>query len=657
VIEIIGIEGSDEYRAAMVLAERLAKQWPGVDTSPKSEDDIIISSNVKLSGYKVSDVDVVLLGAFGRPRYFVPTRILKGVNGESLFGLKVRVDNLLVAIEVKGQDAGGVNISADEVIVRYADGWKSATQQNITQLHALAGYFDDQHVDAWVYRCVFLQGIGKLPVSGTGPRPASGAITLESSGAEFLTSIAAVNELRVVGKEHTLRSFKREAAEKVAAAPIFRRIVPSRLDRLKMDRISARPAEARRLAAELGKSRLHIRGHGGTGKTILMLQAAHLAYEQFGKRCLILTYNVALAADIQRSLGLLGIPGRSEGGGVEVRTSMSFLFEWLKLLGVTNGQDSSYEELAELCSEALKLLDGGGLSRADVEGVLAGSGADIAFDAIIVDEAQDWPQVEAELLCRLYGPEKVSVADGIDQLVRGSPTNWKRTLPAETKSDDRSLVKCLRMKRNLGVFANAVASAAGLAWEVEPNEQAAGGNIILVKGSFTGRRDIRDELLESATGSKNEKIDFLYCVPPGDVRKTDQGATSALSTFLREDGTEVWDGVDVTVRKSFPRSTGTYRVIQYDSCRGLEGWTVVLEGFDEFWWLKRDAALRAARDDASFRGRTPESRAALAAWRWSMIPFTRPLDTLVIALRDWEGEPATLLRRIAGEHNDFISIE
>ena len=50
--------------------------------------------------------------------------------------------------------------------VRYPEGWKSATgPKTVDQIHALAKYFEHQHLSTWVYRCIVLQGISALPIS------------------------------------------------------------------------------------------------------------------------------------------------------------------------------------------------------------------------------------------------------------------------------------------------------------------------------------------------------------------------------------------------------------------------------------------------------------------------------------------------------------
>ncbi len=84
-----------------------------------------IAPNAKLAGYKVSDVDIVVAGVFAKPRYFVPRKALHDQDGKRLGGIKVKVENRVVAGEVKGHDAGGLNVAGDEVTVRYQEGRKA----------------------------------------------------------------------------------------------------------------------------------------------------------------------------------------------------------------------------------------------------------------------------------------------------------------------------------------------------------------------------------------------------------------------------------------------------------------------------------------------------------------------------------------------------
>ena len=646
-IEIVGEEGTEEYDAAVAIADALAKLWPGLKDSPAAVEHVKIAPNTKLAGYKVSDVDIVVAGVFAKPRYFVPRKTLHDQDGKRLGGIKVKVENLVVAVEVKGHDAEGINVAGDEVTVRYPEGWKSATGQNVDQVHALAKYFDHQHLITWVYRCLALQGIPALPVSNGKSVPEAGAVAFGFSGSDFLTAVAGVNGVRKFGRDFVLSSAPTaNKARKVLEASIFWAIMPSKLDRVKMDRIAARRLEAKDLAELLGQHMVRLKGYGGTGKTIMLLQAAHEAFVVHGRRCIVLTYNVALAADITRLLDLLRIPGASEGGGVEVKTVMSFVYTWLNRLWQEEEEaEEGFDAYVGKCADVLEWIDKGAVSPTDIAKAKDTDPSLLDFDVVLVDEGQDCPQPEADLLTRLYDPSTILVADGLDQLVRGERTNWHSAAGGKEKVSEKSLVRCLRMKRNLGVFANAMAETAGLNWSIKPSDKAAGGKVLLARNPYATLGDLRRTLLDEARATGNSLIDFLHCVPSSEVTDTADGRRSNLANQFEVEGMVTWDAVNPAARRDFPRSLETVRIVQYESCRGLEGWVTVLDGLDEFWCRKHDASLRRVE---------LEGRASRAAWQWVMIALTRPIDTLVITLRDEESEVAKVIETVARSHQDFI---
>jgi hypothetical protein len=652
-IEIIGDEGTEEYDAAVAIADALAKLWPGLKDSPAEVEHLKISPNAKLAGYKVSDIDIVVAGVFAKPRYFVPRKALHDQDGHRLGGIKVKVENLLVAVEVKGHDAGGINVAGDEVTVRYQEGWKSATGQNIDQVHALAKYFEHQHLSTWVYRCLALQGIPALPISNGKAVPEAGAVAFGFSGTDFLTAVAGVNGVRKFGRDFVLSSAPMAKARMVLEASIFRAIMPSKLDRAKMDRIAARRSESKDLAELLGQRMVRLMGHGGTGKTIMLLQAAHEAFVGHGRRCIVLTYNVALAADITRLLALLRIPGASEGGGVEVRTVMSFVYTWLNRLGLEEDEaEEDFDAYVGKCSTALEWIDTGTVSAADIANAKDAEQSLLDFDVVLVDEGQDWPQAEADLLTRLYDPSKILVADGLDQLVRGEKTNWHSAAGGKENVSEKSLARCLRMKRNLGVFANAMADEAGLNWSIEPSDEAAGGKVLIAREPYASMDAIRRTLLDEARAAGNSPIDFLHCVPFSEVTGTVHGPRSNLADQFELEGLATWDAVNRAARRDFPRTLETARIVQYESCRGLEGWVTVLDGLDEFWRRKYEVLL--SKDVAKSDYIEPAERAGRAAWQWVMIALTRPIDTLVITLRDPESEVSKVMEEVARSHGDFV---
>lgn len=647
-IEVIGQEGTAEHEAALAIKDALAKAFPGVEECSPTEDHVKIAAGLKLSGHKVSDIDVVIAGIFRTKRVIIPRTHARDVDGNSLIGKPIRVRSFVATIEVKAHGEKGLLIEAGGVSVKYKDGWKSATQQNDDQKYALSQYLQESTgTNPWVYRCVLLQGIPELPKHRGQQQPTAGTVASGFDAVSLLVAMAAVNGIRKHGAEAFIGSGDQGTMERVLDDALFRPIVPSALDQRKMLRIAARPAEARELASILGEHRVHIRGHGGTGKTILLLQTAYEAFVQQGKRSVVLTYNTALAADIQRTLSLMGIPSDGDGGGITVRTVMSLMYSWLFQLGLIERGELAFDDYVPKCQEALEYLDKGVLSNADVEKIKAANPVDFAFDAILVDEAQDWPQAEADLLARLYGGNAIALADGIAQLVRGRATDWKSSVFGLPPIGNKYLDGGLRMKANLCTFANALAAEAGIAWQVNVNDKAAGGRVLLVHRPYQALLDLQRELLVDAISVGNMPIDMLHCVPPSTVEQVEAHRQSLLGKVFSSRQWEVWDGVDESVRRNFPRSINSFRIVQYDSCRGLEGWTTVLDGLDEIWMNKRDQALQ---------GTMGEGDPAAMAWRWCMIPITRPIDTLVITLRDPNSQVGSILSAIGSIHPDFVEV-
>jgi hypothetical protein len=651
-IEILGQEGSSEFEAALSIRDALCALWPQVETSGENEDDVKLIAGAKISGYRVSDIDIVMCAKFRPGRRFIPKKALRDGDGNRVINRPLDVPNLMVAIEVKDHSAAGVRYVGDNIEVKYSRlgpiKWHSATAQNIDQVHALREYFSDRNVDLYIHRLVILRGVDQVMCHGAVPR--------HFSGAQLLTEIAATARVAKSGKRYVLRSASSSTVERALGAPLFRRMVPSSLDRKRMDRIATRTGPAGEWQSMLGTKMLRFRGRGGAGKTIMLLQMAWQAANLRSARTLFLTYNLALAADVRRLMALLGIPATVEAGGIAVSTVISFMLSWFSALRLIEEpyEDHLLEKYGELCATALAMLQAGAIGSADIDAAKEAAPDRFDFDYVIVDEAQDWPETEIETLKKLYEPRQFCLADGIDQHVRGQRADWD----AGVAKQDRVVIplrRCLRMKANLAVFANTLAGHVGLNWHVEPNDEAAGGRIILIQGSYSGDWNLHLELLSEAKNAGNAEIDFLFCVPPANVRSEPDGRSSALARALKEHGYPVWDATDEKERRDFPRSIDTYRVVQYSSCRGLEGWTVIAEGLDQFWEYRRAEYMRTGPphgQSAAFKDLS--ELATDDAWRWCLIPLTRPIDTLVVCLSDLASDHSRAILEIASKLPDIV---
>lgn len=647
-IEILGEKGTAEYEAAESLAKALVKLWPGIDKTPEDEDDIKIAASVKISGYPVSDIDLVVCGRLKYGRRFVPKKPLRDMDGKRVIGRPVAVQNFVVAIEVKDHDAKATRITGDNIDVKYSRGgppkWKSATEQNIKQVHSIQAYLNDRGADLYIHRCLIMRGLDQISTSGVLARN----FTAEA----FFSELAATARVGKSGSAYVLRSGNNDRVENALRASIFHPIVPSELDRKRMDRIAARSERLERMLPDFGKKMVELRGHGGTGKTVMALQLAWQKYKQTGERTLVLTYNHALASDIRRLLALMGISSSPEEGGITVDTVMSFMFTWFSRLQLMD-KEPDFVQYDDLCREATAMLEEGAIGQDDMEKIIEADPERFDFDSVIVDEAQDWPEGEVSLLKALYGHSRICLADGIDQLVRGKRARWESGIPKDERVVE-SLNRCLRMKRNLAIFANEVARDAGISWDLVPSDEAGGGRVILIDGSYINYPRLHKQLLDGAKRQGNDEIDFLFCVPAVGVDRIEGSKKSKIATILQSRDYEVWDGVDDATRKDFPRSKNAFRVTQYASCRGLEGWVVVLEMLDEFWSERYNDCLQQGLADEKIQMESIEEIATRDAWRWVLIPLTRPIDTLVISISNFSSVVGKSISASINRHPDIV---
>jgi hypothetical protein len=652
-IEIIGEKGTTEYDAAEAILNALRALWPDLENTPAEVESVKIAANVKISGYQVADIDVVICARFKKGgRRFRSSKILNDTDGRKVIGKPVTVFNLVVAVEEKSHPAKSVREIGDKINVLYAkdNKWKSATDQNIAQVHTLSKYFEDQHIGCYVHRCVRMTGLDSINVDG--------AVPLQFSGEELMAEIASATTVRKTRQGYCMSSGADDAIERTLSASIFRQVQPGTIDRRRMDKVAARNAKLSVLVSSLGEKMIVFRGQGGAGKTIMLLHLALRAYKENGDRTLFLTYNHALAADMRRLLVLMKVPSSFEHGGIRIETVMSFMYSWFNKTGLVEDQDrrdfSAYEDL---CASSVELLESGVIDANDVSQLINDNEEKFDFDTVVVDEAQDWPQAEVNLLKALYGNNNIVIADGVDQLVRGRAANWFKGV----QRDEREIVnlsRCLRMKRNLATFARALSVEADYRYELEPNPQASGGRVVLLNGSYSEHPELHDELITDNNLAGNEPIDFLFCVPPSGVLEVDGKRRSKLDQFLTKAGHNTWDAVDEAGRKDFPRSSDTFRIVQYASCRGLEGWVVVLDGLDHFW----ESTLQEARTKISLSGnpddfRTVEEMALEEAWRWVFIAITRVIDTLVISVGKKDNPFRNALITVSKNMPDVVEVK
>lgn len=272
---------------------------------------------------------------------------------------------------------------------------------------------------------------------------------------------------------------------------------------------------------------------------------------------------------------------------------------------------------------------------------------------MFVDEGQDWPSNEIDILRAVHLPERIIVADGVDQYVRASVADWDAGLARE-KLRPRRLRRCLRMKANLAHFVNDTARRLNLQnWDLEPNPDANGGRVLIVEGDMAHDTAIYERLSAEAAQLGNYPVDLLACVPPSLVVRDEDNTYSVPGQTINSEGGLVWDATAADVRAQFPTDRDALRIVQYDSCRGLEGWTVFNYVLDDFYDFKYREWLNAPQELGGLFDAQEDLAAAFAA-QWTMIPLTRAMDTIVINLSTRSSPLKDALRDVFYQRQDFM---
>jgi hypothetical protein len=208
------------------------------------------------------------------------------------------------------------------------------------------------------------------------------------------------------------------------------------------------------------------------------------------------------------------------------------------------------------------------------------------------------------------------------------------------------------MKAGLTRFVSHFAEQMGLPqsdWVA--NEEVSGGRVVVVEGDdLLAAKDLFVELLESNQRAGNHPVDMLFCVPPQLVHSHGPTAIEAHPTQTFQNwGWQVWDGTNSQTRSTYPTTLNQLRIVQYDSCRGLEGWITVNFAFDLFYDYKiRQAQL--ASDEVAYADEVQR----LQTVQWLLIPLTRAMDTLVIHMTTRPSPVRSALEAIARQQPDFV---
>ena len=564
-VKLHGSIDDTEYRWGQILKEKFEKDTKL--TSPENQVHIITS--VQCHGQQPKDIDLVVFGSLKD----YSTKVKSAVYGHDndIKERDVKISNFCVVIEVKGHDPEGLYFSGTRLIAKYANKSEhNVTLQSQKQPYSLKGYLKSE---IWVSNLIFLPNTSKKHFENE-EIPDEGILFSDFDISDFWHKLF-LQRWPIIFNSQVNYSAMRPKIFEIELdnylKKLTKEIKTTRLDRERIERICRETLKNQKYETELGKQLLIFRGCGGTGKTYNLLNLAWNIYNKYSHRVLILTYNKALVADIRRLLAIMKIPDGIDAS-IQIKSIYQYWYKVIYATGIRTQEDiqiSSGHNDAVFINDKKRLrnyLNSEGVMR-DLNELSRNKPDLFSWDCIMIDEAQDWPDDERDLIYRLFGPNKIIIADGVGQLVRNtSACDWASS-PYVKEKQIVNLKTSLRQKPNLTRFIKEITEKLGLLydWDVIDNDEYNGGKVVIFEGGYS--KKFHDRLIKQNKDDKNENIDMLFCVPPENVNINH----SILGDTLDEWGYSVWDGVDDKIRESRPTSLNQFRIVQYDSSRGLEG--------------------------------------------------------------------------------------
>ena len=285
-------------------------------------------------------------------------------------------------------------------------------------------------------------------------------------------------------------------------------------------------------------------------------------------------------------------------------------------------------------------------------------------DMIIVDEAQDCNPYEKALLLEMHGSDNIVIATGgKDQLIRTSlETTWETLFGKIINSEKVKLSYVYRQKANIVDFINGFAQAFNLETNLKASEDTKNQGAIIIDARNVLRTTIPEDVVKRLylKGKDNGCSDYeniMFLIPSGQYIRYADGCNDRLDVQIDQNDTisfnqpnaervlavefpeylKVLDGT-VNNKRDLLNRVGydNVRCLLYESCRGLEAWSVMCMDLDDFFYNRKccEEAETYALESVGFiqEQQMVDNYKEHFAALWVLMAITRAIDTLYIKL-------------------------
>lgn len=642
-----GNADSDEYRAALKLKNIIQDSLP-----QNVVGEIVLYASANLVGQTVKDVDLFMLGVL--QNYELKLEFI-GTEGSYIKDI-VSINSFCTTIEIKSHDIDGISRIGTDFYVKYGKGKHCVTEQSNKQKTSAMNFFiKTLSFSPYITNLIWFTEARREDLNIL-LKVESKEMPANVLGSEFKFSDLAQLLVLQRAPYKSGRKYKFDSnygncsvADIHKALEMFTRVKSTmgKLTRQRIEMISRKGLLVENIIPQNGKMSI-CRGKAGTGKTVALIQTAIRLVDEDYARVLILTYNKALVSDIRRLFALSELPDLFEENCVNISTMHSYFYRLINSCLYDGKLDGKkfIDQYAYYISEFIGFVSEDEDAKQCVREIVERD-CYLNWDYVFVDEGQDWTEKEQTLITLLFENNHIIVADGGKQFVRNVEVcDWSIIKNRENVK----LKYCLRQKNNIIKFINRFfALYSGMERSVISPDKLQGGKVIVISDKSKLFYTLNDSLRKTIEIG-NIAYDMLCLVPHRLVNKENSKSFVMTDEFENND-IFLWDGTSEDIRDCYTVQSDEIRVLQYDSARGLEGWSVCCMELDQMVIEKRKE-YTGKSNPLLLQSEEDSIRKYLD--NWLMIAMTRAIDTLIITLNDPLSNEGEVLKKISEEYDDYV---
>lgn len=304
-----------------------------------------------------------------------------------------------------------------------------------------------------------------------------------------------------------------------------------------------------------------------------------------------------------------------------------------------------------------------------------------------IDEAQDCHPLERDILYSIFDSNNIVIANGgKEQLIRYSQLcDWHISRGQKIERHKyQKRRKSYRMKPAIAALANHIATWYEIDLDIEPLDTDDHGSV-LIDFSKSNKKFIEsvkklktigerqgctnyESLLLLTSAESNSKNEFAneeevsVSINEYDNIIKDAGKNKSEWSLITEAQSIIGDIVfwnttgNVDKRSLSPPGSLSVRSIYYESCRGIEAWSVMCFNLDEFFEQKtqeKDADNYLL--ESLFDQLTPEKRRAMYAATWVLMAITRSMENCYVQIQNTESSISKAILSFKEKYPKYVT--